>query len=131
MPPPPSHLRGLIMQKEKELHDINEYRIHTLESLLAEKERDVNEGKQRLAKLKEDCTYNLRLLEERDRLEGCLVDARTPRDAALCRARAAEARIGRKRKAMRQLAAQSAAHVRTTASRLRKLASELSQSRME
>ena len=71
------------------------------------------------------------LLEERDRLEGCLVDARTQRDEALCRARAAEARIGRKRKAMRRLAAQSAEHVRTTASRLRKLAAELSQSRME
>ena len=30
--------RGLIAQKEKELHDINEYRIHTLETLLQEKE---------------------------------------------------------------------------------------------
>ena len=64
--PPPSHLRGLILQKEKELHDINEYRIHTLESLLSEKEREVGEGKQRLSKLKEDFTYNLKLLEERD-----------------------------------------------------------------
>ena len=32
--------RGLIAQKEKELHDINEYRIHTLETLLQEKERE-------------------------------------------------------------------------------------------
>ena len=64
--PPPAHLRGLIMQKEKELHDINEYRIHTLENLLQEKDRDVAEGKTKLAKLKEDFTYNLKLLEERD-----------------------------------------------------------------
>ena len=59
-------LRELIMTKEKELHDINEYRIQTLESLLAEKERDANEAKQRMSKLKDDFTYNLRLLEERD-----------------------------------------------------------------
>ena len=64
--PPHSNLRGLIAAKEKELHDINEYRIQTLESLLQEKERDINDGKHRLAKLKEDFQYNLRLLEERD-----------------------------------------------------------------
>ena len=59
-------LRGLIMQKEKELHDINEYRIHTLETLLQEKERDISESKGKLTKLKDDFNYNLRLLEERD-----------------------------------------------------------------
>ena len=59
-------LRGLILQKEKELHDINEYRIHTLETLLQEKEREIGESKQRLGKLRDDFSYNLRLLEERD-----------------------------------------------------------------
>ena len=58
--------RGLIAQKEKELHDINEYRIHTLETLLQEKERELAEHKQQKAKLKEDFNYNLKLLEERD-----------------------------------------------------------------
>jgi chromosome segregation ATPase len=60
------HLRGLILQKEKELHDINEYRIHTLETLLTEKERDVAENKTRMQKLKDDFSFNLKLLEERD-----------------------------------------------------------------
>ena len=56
MPPPPvlptgsdaqnGHLRGLILQKEKELHDINEYRIHTLENLVGDKEKDITEHKQ-------------------------------------------------------------------------------------
>lgn len=49
-----------------ELHDINEFRIHTLEGLLNEKERELTEGKQRISKLKEDFKYNLKLLEERD-----------------------------------------------------------------
>ena len=54
------------MQKEKELHDINEYRIHTLETLLQEKEREIADSKARLSKLKDDFNYNLKLLEERD-----------------------------------------------------------------
>ena len=62
----PSNLRGIIMAKEKELHDINEYRIHTLEALIADKEKEAAEQKARLAKLKEDFGYNLKLLEERD-----------------------------------------------------------------
>ena len=65
-------LRGLIAQKERELHDINEYRLHTLESLVAEREREAGVAKESLAKLKEDFAYNLRLLEERDaELERC------------------------------------------------------------
>ena len=55
-----------ILQKEKELHDINEYRIQTLDGLLADKERELADAKQRVGKLKEDFTYNLKLLEERD-----------------------------------------------------------------
>ena len=76
MPPPPAlptgsdaqngHLRGLILQKEKELHDINEYRIHTLENLVGDKEKDITEHKQRLQKMKDDFCFNLKLLEERD-----------------------------------------------------------------
>jgi len=62
----PAGLGGLIQQKERELHDINEYRLHTLESLIADKERESEAARERLAKLKDDFTYNLRLLEERD-----------------------------------------------------------------
>lgn len=32
-----NNIRSLIVEKEKELHDINEYRIRTLEGLLREK----------------------------------------------------------------------------------------------
>ena len=60
------HLRGLILQKEKELHDINEYRIHTLENLVGDKEKDISEHKARLQKMKDDFCFNLKLLEERD-----------------------------------------------------------------
>ena len=59
--PRPNHAK-----KEKELHDINEYRIATLESLVQERDRDLTEHKAKLGKLKEDFTYNLKLLEERD-----------------------------------------------------------------
>lgn len=46
-PPPPAtsarmgpgNIRSLILEKEKELHDINEYRIRTLEALLRDKVR--------------------------------------------------------------------------------------------
>ena len=72
MPPPAAlpagsdaqngHLRGLILQKEKELHDINEYRIHTLESLVSDKEKDITEHKQRLQKMKDDFCFNLKLI---------------------------------------------------------------------
>lgn len=44
VPPPPvtarmapGSIRSLILEKEKELHDINEYRIRTLEALLRDK----------------------------------------------------------------------------------------------
>lgn len=33
----PPNIRALILEKEKELHDINEYRIRTLEELLRDK----------------------------------------------------------------------------------------------
>lgn len=35
------NIRCLILEKEKELHDINEYRIRTLETLLKEKVVDL------------------------------------------------------------------------------------------
>lgn len=50
----------------QELHDINEFRLQTLESLMAEKEKELTDAKARTTKLKEDFSYNLRLLEERD-----------------------------------------------------------------
>ncbi|OQR85827.1 hypothetical protein THRCLA_10630 [Thraustotheca clavata] len=62
----PDNIRSLILEKEKELHDINEYRIRTLESMLRDKEQSMNMYKQKFYKLQEDFKYNLKLLEGRD-----------------------------------------------------------------
>ncbi|CEG44098.1 uncharacterized protein PHALS_14364 [Plasmopara halstedii] len=62
----PGNIRTLILEKEKELHDINEYRIRTLEALLRDKEITTSAAKQKLSKLQEDFKYNLKLLEGRD-----------------------------------------------------------------
>ncbi|KAG7393297.1 hypothetical protein PHYBOEH_006139 [Phytophthora boehmeriae] len=70
----PGNIRSLILEKEKELHDINEYRIRTLEALLRDKEAAASAAKQKLSKLQEDFKYNLKLLEGRDE-ELALYDA--------------------------------------------------------
>ncbi|GLE05521.1 hypothetical protein PINS_up014544 [Pythium insidiosum] len=62
----PGDIRSLILEKEKELHDINEYRIRTLETLLREKESAAQAYKHKFVKLQEDFKYNLKLLEGRD-----------------------------------------------------------------
>ena len=59
-------LRELIMTKEKELHDINEYRIVQLEALVRERDTALGDAHAKLVKLKDDFGYNLRLIEERD-----------------------------------------------------------------
>lgn len=61
-----SRLQCLIMSKEKELHDINNFRIHTLESLLRDRDKSVAEAQEKLRRLKADFQYNLGLIEERD-----------------------------------------------------------------
>lgn len=60
-------LRALISAKERELHDINEFRLRAVEASLREAQAEVEAGRQRFAKLKEDFAYNLRLFEERDK----------------------------------------------------------------
>ncbi|CAH0522139.1 unnamed protein product [Peronospora belbahrii] len=62
----PENIRSIILSKEKELHDINAYRICTLETLLRDKERAAKTAEERLWKLQEDSDYNLKLLEGRD-----------------------------------------------------------------
>ena len=54
------------MSKEKELHDINHFRIHTLESLLKDRDRALSETQEKIQRLKTDFQYNLHLIEERD-----------------------------------------------------------------
>ncbi|ETK86902.1 hypothetical protein L915_08544 [Phytophthora nicotianae] len=94
----PGNIRSLILEKEKELHDINEYRIRTLEALLRDKETAATAAKQKLNKLQEDFKYNLKLLEGRDE-ELALYDANfaslknvvRDREAELSESRAREA----------------------------------------
>ncbi|KAG6965941.1 hypothetical protein JG688_00006985 [Phytophthora aleatoria] len=96
----PGNIRSLILEKEKELHDINEYRIRTLEALLRDKETAVTTAKQKLTKLQEDFKYNLKLLEGRDE-ELALYDANfaslknvlRDREAELSEIRAREAEL--------------------------------------
>lgn len=57
----PGSIRSLILEKERELHDMNEYRIRTLEALLRDKETAAGATKQQLAKLQEDFKYNLKV----------------------------------------------------------------------
>ena len=64
--PAGSALRTLIGQKEKELQDMNEYRIRALEGAIAERDRQVMELRENFKKLKVDFQYNLRLIEDRD-----------------------------------------------------------------
>ena len=60
------NIRSLIAQKEKELHDINDYRVGTLEEELRRREKSESVLRAKFAKLKEDFTYNLKLIEDRD-----------------------------------------------------------------
>lgn len=47
-------LRSLIIQKERELHEINEYRQKDLENQLQKKDIELSKYRERMAKLKED-----------------------------------------------------------------------------
>jgi len=58
---------SLIEQKERELHDINSYRLNTLQSLLSEKEEVALNMQSKFEKLKNDFLFNVKLIEERDR----------------------------------------------------------------
>ena len=60
------NIRSLIAQKERELHDINDYRVSTLEEELRRREKSESKLRTKFAKLKEDFTYNLKLIEDRD-----------------------------------------------------------------
>jgi chromosome segregation ATPase len=59
-------LRNLIGQKEKDLHELNEFRIQALEKAIADRDAEIRECKENLKKLKTDFHYNLKLIEDRD-----------------------------------------------------------------
>ena len=59
--------RSLIAQKERELHDINEYRLKSMEEAVRTREASEKAIRIKFKKLKDDFVFNLRLIEERDR----------------------------------------------------------------
>ncbi|CAM9380056.1 unnamed protein product [Hapterophycus canaliculatus] len=59
-------LRQLIETKERELHEIHDFRIRSLEGLLEEREVALADSFARYDKLKEDFKFNLGLIEDRD-----------------------------------------------------------------
>ena len=59
-------LTAFVRHKEKELHDINEYRVEKLEVGVLEKERTIKDVVKKFQALKEDFEFNLALLEARD-----------------------------------------------------------------
>ena len=88
-----ANLGSLVEQKERELSEINAFRISTLESVLETKQAELDESSAALSKLKDDFKYNLKLLEDRDaelsrydkaflKLKGIIAD----RDASLAAA---------------------------------------------
>jgi len=76
---------------------------------------------------REKTEVELRLEEERQLLEGCLVDARSDNEALLCRALVAEQRIGRKRRAVRKFMDEAPSRIRKFTSRLRDIKLDLPQ----
>ncbi|KAH8072228.1 hypothetical protein JL720_11270 [Aureococcus anophagefferens] len=68
MPPPPPDrdLKELIEAKERELADLGDYRLAQLEAGVRDRDRQLDLAAQRLDKLKEDFSYNLSLIAERD-----------------------------------------------------------------
>ena len=63
----PEDLSEVIRLKERELHDINQFRYERLELNLIEKEKIISEFLKKFEELKEDFQYNLTLLEARDK----------------------------------------------------------------
>ena len=59
-------LTNFVRRIERELHDINEYRVEKLEVVILEKERAIQDIIEKLEALKGDFEYNVSLLEARD-----------------------------------------------------------------
>lgn len=93
-------IRDLIQQKENELHDIHDFRSRTLETLVQQREVELQTVTDKYGKLKQDFSYNLGLIAERDaelqRYDVAFTDLRTAltdRDAQLGEAGAAVSQL--------------------------------------
>eukprot|EP01031_Cornospumella_fuschlensis_P033287 gene33287-40270_t len=60
-------MTDLIRLKEKELHQFQDIRNSQLEAMIAEKDKKIQEMKQKFELLKDDFQYNLQLIEARDK----------------------------------------------------------------
>ncbi|RYZ88426.1 MAG: hypothetical protein EOP04_09435, partial [Proteobacteria bacterium] len=60
-------MTDLIRLKEKELHQFQDIRNSQLEAMLTEKDKKIQEMKQKFELLKDDFQYNLQLIEARDK----------------------------------------------------------------
>jgi len=60
------HLKELILEKERELSEMNELRVQGLEDIIRNKDLAAQNSRKRYEKLKEDFLYNLKLIEDRD-----------------------------------------------------------------
>eukprot|EP01135_Chromosphaera_perkinsii_P003726 Nk52_evm44s252 gene=Nk52_evmTU44s252 len=61
-----ANLKEVLLAKEKELRDLNDYRIKCLENACSTKDEEIFNLKIKLRQLAEDFNYNLTLLEQRD-----------------------------------------------------------------
>jgi DNA repair ATPase RecN len=57
----------LILQKERELHEMHDIRCSKLETMVEERDSLLLESSRRFEQLKDDFTYNLTLIEARDK----------------------------------------------------------------
>lgn len=58
--------RTLVAQKEKELHEVTEARVHRLEKELERYREEIAESERRFERLRQDFQFNLKLIDERD-----------------------------------------------------------------
>lgn len=138
---------ALALGKLEDAHEFEQDRVRAMRMEIEEQKRALKKAEQEarraaarqatssadVASLKRERTEMEKMLEEeRLVLEGCLLESQNERDALqsglheahkerealLCRALVAEARIGRKRRAVRNLVSTSASSVRKLGSRL-------------
>lgn len=61
-----TQVRSAILQRQREMNDLTEYKFKSLENVIKQKDMDLNMERQKYKNLKEDFEYNLKLLEGRD-----------------------------------------------------------------
>lgn len=60
------YLKQQILERQKEVNELNEIRVRQLEAKIKEKERELHEERQAYNELKTDFEYNFKVIEQRD-----------------------------------------------------------------